>query len=242
MKCYFVATFTSFAIEVAPTHTLQSVFGNALVMSQNHIYSPYTTFADIEQDAILKPMLPVNGGMQLLVRLINSKIITIDVPTTHITVSELKQLIFQKEGIKVEAQILYYTAKQMQNSQSLDEYGMQEGDIVHLIIDNIVQSPENSSVSSLQMEQSITAGNSEFPSTPFQVMVQGPQSENITVGLPERENTKVLALKQILRSKSSAFPSEFSIFYQGKLMEDEKSLKDYNVLNSSVLTVIIKNK
>lgn len=71
--------------------------------------------------------------MQLLVKTLAGKTITVDVEKSD-TVETLKQRISEKEGIPVDQQRLIYSGKQVDSERTLEDYGVEAGATMHLVL------------------------------------------------------------------------------------------------------------
>jgi Ubiquitin family len=242
MNFFVVHGTTRQTIQVASTQTIQSVFGNACIMHQTQIYSPQHKFSDLEEDNIIITIASTIGGMQIFIRMLNGKNIVLDLPSEDATVEEIKKLIYEKEKINIEAQALYCAGKQMEDGHRMSEYGIQAETVVHLIVNMSQYSSGVSNTSSLQNEKKEANIEEGSPSIPFQLMVQGTSKESFAIELPNRENTTIFNIKQILSEKSGGLPKEYNLYYLSKHLADGKCLKDYDVPNSSVISIVIPTK
>lgn len=71
--------------------------------------------------------------MQLLVKTLTGKTITVDVNEDD-TVETLKQRINEKEGIPVDQQRLIYSGKQISEERTMSDYGVTNGATMHLVL------------------------------------------------------------------------------------------------------------
>jgi ubiquitin len=71
--------------------------------------------------------------MQLFVKTLTGKTITIEMEQSD-NIATMKQKIMDKEGIGVEQQRLIFAGKQLEDTRTLQDYSLQEGNTVHLVL------------------------------------------------------------------------------------------------------------
>lgn len=83
----------------------------------------------------LNVLIPMLGGgqKQIFIKTLQGKTMTIDVSDDD-TIESIKEKIFEKEGIPIEQQRLVFNGKQLEDNQTINGYGIDDGSSIHLVL------------------------------------------------------------------------------------------------------------
>ena len=152
-----------------------------------------------------------HGGMQIFVKTIYGRIITLDVDSAE-SIENVKQKIQNKEAIRTDQQRLIFTDKELDDMHTVSDYDIQEQSTLHLVV--------------------VSHGD-------ILIFVRTPSGKTITLEVNPADSIK--KVKRKIQEKQGIPHNQQRLTFAGRELRDVRSLDHYNIPNQSTLILHLRN-